>query len=187
MAGKPREPRNPPVVRKNSMTVHDLNALGRSAPRAELPLSEQQRQFVTFLVHDKMPNTAAARMAGYQKPHHASYNLLQNPRVQKAIAIERAEYAKASGMTRKKVIDGFLESIDMARIRAEPASMIAGWREVGKMCGFYEPQKVKVEVSVQGQVLMQRLQTMSDEELLKLAESDPTALEGEFEVVETDE
>lgn len=45
----------------------------------------------------------------------------------------------------------------MAKIKADPLTMIAGWREVGKMCGFYEPTKAKIEVSVQGQVLIQRL------------------------------
>jgi hypothetical protein len=48
--------------------------------------------------------------------------------------------------------------------------MIAGWREVGKMCGFYEPKKVDIKVSMQGQVLLQRLNSMSDKELLSLTE-----------------
>jgi len=79
-----------------------------------------------------------------------------------------------------------LESIEMAKIKADPLTMIAGWREVGKMCGFYEPTKAKIEVSVQGQVLIQRLNAMSDEELLKLAEGDPNVLEGEVTVIEDD-
>ena len=52
------------------------------------------------------------------------------------------------------------------------------------MCGFYEPTKAKIEVSVQGQVLLQRLNGLSDEELLKLSEGDPTVLEGEVKVIE---
>jgi hypothetical protein len=39
-------------------------------------------------------------------------------------------------------------------------------------------------VSVQGQVLLQRLNSMSDDELLALAERDPTVLDAEFSVVE---
>jgi hypothetical protein len=61
--------------------------------------------------------------------------------------------------------------------------MIAGWREVGKMCGFYEPKKVDIKVSMQGQVLLQRLNSMSDQELLAMAEEDTNVLEGEFSVV----
>ena len=109
---------------------------------------------------------------------------MRNPKVIAAIAEERAEYARASGMTKQKVVEGFSEAIDLARIKADPIAMIAGWREIGKMCGFYEATKTEIKVSVQGQVLIQRLNSMSDEELLVLAEGDPSALEGEFTVVD---
>ena len=52
------------------------------------------------------------------------------------------------------------------------------------MCGFYEPTKTKIEVSVQGKVLIERLNTLSDEELLQIAEGDPTILEGEVRVID---
>jgi len=43
-------------------------------------------------------------------------------------------------------------------------------------------------VSVSGKVLVEKLQTMSDEELLRLAEeSQDEALEGDFEVIEDGE
>lgn len=193
MARTPRIPKNKPTQRAGSVSAKDLQALSPKAPYnyknqcEELPITEQQRQFITFLVHDKMPQTAAARLAGYAQPGTAAHGLLLNPRVKKAIAVEREEYAKASGLTRKKVIDGFIEAIDMARIKADPIAMISGWREIGKMCGFYEPQKVDMTVSVSGQVLLKRLQTLSDEELLKMVESDPSVLEGEFEVSENEE
>ena len=50
--------------------------------------------------------------------------------------------------------------------------MIAGWREVGKMCGFYEPTRTRVEVSVNGQVMVQRLNAMTDAELLELTQQE---------------
>ena len=148
------------------------------------PLTEKQRMFVHHLVHDKLNQTAAARQAGFSQPGTAANALMKNPKVLAAIAEERAEYARASGMTKQKVIEGFSEAIDLARIKADPIAMIAGWREIGKICGFYEATKTKIELSVQGQVLIQRLNSMSDEELLALAEGDPSVLEGEFTVVD---
>lgn len=50
------------------------------------------------------------------------------------------------------------------------------------MCGFYEPTKHQVNVSVNGQVMLQRMQSMSDEELLQLAD-EKDVLEGDFEEV----
>ena len=150
----------------------------------DAPLTEMQRQFVVNLVDHQMSQTAAARAAGAAQPGTAAHDWMRHPKIERAIAERRAEYAAASRVTKKRVIDGFLESIEMAKIKADPLTMIAGWREVGKMCGFYEPTKAKIEVSVQGQVLLQRLNGLSDEELLKLAEGDPNVLEGEVKVIE---
>ena len=71
-------------------------------------------------------------------------------------------------MTRKKVMDMHLEAFDMAKMMAEPASMVSAAREIGRMCGYYEPVKQKIEVSVNGQIAVKRLESMSDEDLLKL-------------------
>ena len=169
--------------RKNSMAATELPR-NRRGQDVSQPLTEMQRMFVHHLVHDKLNQTAAARQAGFHHPRTLACALMKSPKIIAAIAEERLEYAKASGMTKQKVIEGFSEAIDLARIKADPIAMIAGWREIGKMCGFYEATKTKIEVSMQGQVLIQRLNTMSDEELLALAEGDPSVLEGEFHVVD---
>lgn len=172
--------------RKNSIAATSLprDTRNRGGQDPSQPLTEMQRMFVHHLVHNKLNQTAAARQAGFNQPGTAANALMKNPKVIAAIAEERAEYARASGMTKQKVIEGFSEAIDLARIKADPIAMIAGWREIAKMCGFYEATKTKIEVSVQGQVLIQRLNSMSDEELLALAEGDPSVLEGEFTVVD---
>ena len=172
-------------TRRNSKAVTEFEGSRREVTgtqKPDAPLTEMQRLFVMHVVHDKMTQTAAARAAGFKgNPGTAGYDLMQNPKVQRAIAEERKEYEVASGVTKKKVIDGFLEAIDMGRMKGDPLAMIAGWREVGKMCGFFEPTKSKIEISVNGQVMVQRLNQMTDEELLAIAESDPSQiLEGEY-------
>lgn len=169
------------MARRNSKSVQDLNLEGvRPVEERDptQPLTERQRRFVTYFVHEQMTQTAAARAAGFAGAGPAAVELMKHPKIIAAIAEERATYAAASGVTKQKVIDGFLESIDMGRMKADPLAMIAGWREVGKMCGFYEPTKKQVEISVNGQVLVQRLNSMTDEELLALA--DGSILEGEL-------
>lgn len=142
-------------------------------------LTEEQRNFVTYHVHHKMSPTAAARQAGFSERSRSQVTfLMKHPAVQRAIAEERAAYARASEMTKRKVIDGFMEAIEMARSLGEPANMIAGWREIGKMCGLYEPQKKEIRLSVDGEIRMAQLEEMSDEELLKLTEQD--FIEGEL-------
>lgn len=172
--------------RKNSMSAGQLSpSLNRGGQtKVDAPLTEMQTRFVENLVHHKLNQTAAARLAGFNQPATSANTLMKNPRIQRAIAIERDEYAKASGMTKQKVIDGFAEAIDLARLKADPVAMIAGWREIGKMCGFYEAQKTEITVSMSGQVLIQRLNSMSDEELLQLAQKDMSVLDGDFQVVD---
>ena len=77
-------------------------------------------------------------------------------------------------------MDMLLESYDMAKLSAEPASMVSAAREIGRLCGYYEPRKVQLDVTVQGSIAMGRLNALSDAELLRLIESggSGTLLEG---------
>lgn len=152
----------------------------------DAPLTEMQRLFVVGMVEHQMTQTAAARQAGFSNPGTAAHELMIHPKIKRAIAERRAEYAIASRVTKKRVVDGFLEAIDMARTKADPLTMVAGWREVGKMCGFYEPTKTKVEVSVNGRVVVDRLNSMSDEELLRVI-SDGSVIDGDVRVIENDD
>ena len=81
---------------------------------------------------------------------------------------EKAKYEEAAQMTRQRVMDGLLEAVEMAKLMAEPATMVSGWREIGKMCGYFEPKKVDINVNVTGNVIHQRLNQLSDAELLKI-------------------
>ena len=86
--------------------------------------------------------------------------------------MRREEYAAASRVSKKRVVDGMLEAIEAAKLKADPAVMVAGWKEIGRLCGHYEPTKTQIEVSVNGQVMLQKMTAMSDEELLRLASED---------------
>ena len=83
---------------------------------------------------------------------------------------EKRLYEEASQMTRKRVMDMLVDAYDMAKLMSEPASMVSAAREVGKMCGYYEPVKTQVNVTVNGQVSIDRMNRLSDDELLKIIE-----------------
>ena len=177
------KPKRTPRKRKLSKTGREIEVKGDEFG----PLTERQRAFVTNLVHHKMNKAASCRLAGFSDPDVTAHRLMRTPKIIRAIEEERAEYARSSGMSKKRVIDGFSEAIDLARIKGDPLAMIGGWREIGKMCGFYEATKTELKVSVGGQLLLQRINTMSDAELLQLAENDPSVLEGDFHVVKSEE
>jgi hypothetical protein len=51
--------------------------------------------------------------------------------------------------------------------------MIAGWREIAKICGFYAPERRKVAGSIDGEALQAKMASLSDAELLAIADGRP--------------
>lgn len=145
-------------------------------------LTDKQAQFIENKVDRGMSDRGAAKAAGYADKA-AARNLLSTPKVEQALAERREAYQEVVQMSRKRVMDGLLEAVDMAKIKSDPLSMVAGWREIAKICGYYEPTKVQVDVSVNGKMLMHQVASMTDEDLLKLAD-EASIIEGEFQNVE---
>lgn len=141
------------------------------------PLTEQQRLFVKFWAQGESPLSASLK-AGYADGGAYAYRMIYMPNILAMYHREKEAYEAASGMTRKRVMDGLLESIEMAKLMAEPSTMVAGWREVGKMCGYYEPTKVQHHISIEGKVIHERLDKLSDDELLELIAKRTQALTG---------
>ena len=161
---------------------------GVAEANPDRPLTSRMKEFVKLWAQGETILSAAIR-AGYNDGGTYAYRLAKDPAILKIYHREKEAYAAAAGMTRQKAREGLVEAVEMAKIQADPTAMIAGWREVGKMCGYYEPVKKQIDVNITGNVVMQRLNKLSDAELLKLIETETAnALEGEFtEVLGDDE
>ena len=156
------------VVRSRGRDTSNLSA----AELAEVispdkPLTDKQRKFVELWAQGESITSASVR-AGYNDGASIAYRMVKMPNVLKLYHEEKAKYEAAGDMTRKKVMDMLLESYDMAKLMAEPASMVSAAREIGKMCGYYAPVESRVKVDVSGNVMLDRLNNLSDAELLKL-------------------
>lgn len=132
------------------------------------PLTEKQRAFAKFWAQGESIATACEK-AGYSGST-IGYRLARMPQVIAIYTKEKLAYEGAVGMTRQRVMEGLLDAVEMAKLMAEPASMVSGWREIGRMCGYYEPIKKSIDVTVNGHVVMERMNRLSDAELLKLIE-----------------
>ena len=130
-------------------------------------LNDKQKTFVKFWAEGESITTASAK-AGYCDGATYAYRMVKMPNVLQLYSKIKAKYEEAGDMTRKKVMDMLLESYDMAKLMAEPSTMVAAAREVGKMCGYYAPVEHKMKVDVTGNIVVDRLNSMSDAELLKL-------------------
>lgn len=138
-----------------------------AAVSPDKPLTEKQKLYAVARARgESVPN--AMHAAGYNEQVSYGYRLDKMPNVQALIRQEQALYAAAAQIDRKKVIDMQLEAFDMARTMAEPATMVSAAREIGKICGLYEPQKVQINVSGSVQHEIHRFEAMSDDELLEV-------------------
>lgn len=138
------------------------------------PLTELQVKFVKlWAAGDSIPN--ACVRAGYSDDG-LGYRMSRMPNILKAYNREKRLYEESCQMTRKKVMDMLLEGYEMAKLMAEPATMVSAAREVGKMCGYYEPIKHTLDVNIKGDVTVRQLNAMSDADLLKII-SDDTPLQ----------
>lgn len=72
------------------------------------------------------------------------------------------------GVAKQDVVHGLLSAIQMGREQQNPAAMIAGLVQIAKLCGFYEPENVSLNLGANGERMKSKFAAMSDEELLRL-------------------
>jgi phage terminase small subunit len=165
--GKNAEKRGVDVVRALA-TKSTASAASASEIDPDKPLTEKQKAFVQSWAKGNSIGRACLD-AGYADDG-LGYRLARMPNVLALKAEYAAAYEATAEMSRKQVLDGIKEAIDMAKLMADPANMIAGWREVGKLCGYYAPVETRVKLDVTGNVTMRSLTAMTDAELLELIE-----------------
>ncbi len=117
----------------------------------------------------------ACREAGYSAHGRSASvtgtRLLADVCVLSRIQELEAASARELGVTRQRFLFELQEAAALAREKRDPAAMIVAWREIGKACGYYQPERVKADVNVAGSLEMGRLNQLSDAELLKIIEA----------------
>lgn len=159
----PREKRPPKPITKQ------LADLAAKKTRATKPrsLTQLQKDFIRIWATGESVYSAAAK-AGYTDGGTSAYLLVKRPDVVAMYQAEKQAYEASVQMTRKRVMEGLIEGTEMAKLMSDPGAFIAGWREIGKMCGYYEPRKTKIDINVSGNVTMQKLERYDDKKLLEI-------------------
>lgn len=132
---------------------------------AKMLQPKHQAFLVEYLVDAN--GARAAQSAGYTARSAAvtAHRLLRRPDVRAALAARQAQDSQRLALSRQEALRGLLEAIGLAREQGDPAAMIGGWREVGRMLGFYEPDRHAVDVSADVRVEQGAFERMSDAEL----------------------
>lgn len=128
-------------------------------------LTPKQARFAEEYVLDHNGAAAAVR-AGYsaRSAKQIATELLTKPDLRAAVAAQEALVAAEMAMTRQRVVGELLEAVELARAQANPAGMIAGWREIARICGLYAPERVTV--GIENSEAENGFARMSDAELM---------------------
>lgn len=135
------------------------------ARRKSAVLTEKQSIYVDNIMEGKS-KSEAARAAGNLPTN--SNAIERSKAVQEALKAARSELEDISTIRRIDVLEGIMEAIDMGRTLAEPSTMIAGWKEIAKIMGYYAPETKRIELSTDQANVQKKLEMMSDQELLEM-------------------
>lgn len=133
-----------------------------------MELTSKQQRFANLYVTERC-GVRAAIGAGYAPGPGVAVTasrLLKKANVRAAIAAQEAVVAAEMSMTRQRVVRELLDAIDLAREQANPAGMIAGWREVARMCGLYAAERVTI--GIEAVATENDFTRMSDAELMAI-------------------
>lgn len=123
----------------------------------------------------------AAKAAGMAHPSISCHAMEKHPRVSPLIKLANAASIQRYNISRDDVIHGFMDAVTAAGSSTE---LTAAWREIGRMLGHYEPDRVDVRHSVEN-MTRNKLESMSERELLELAEMDEFTLDRDHDLVTT--
>lgn len=132
-------------------------------------ITRQQRFIDEYLVDGN--GTRAAIAAGYARAGSrvTACRLLTKPNVQAALEARQAADATRLRISREHVVAGLLEAVEQGRAQRDPAVMIRGLAEIGRMLGFYAPELKRVALSVEQSQMSQQMHAMTDEQLMAIA------------------
>jgi DNA-binding CsgD family transcriptional regulator len=149
-------------------------------PASSVLLTDRDRAIADAVLDNKTMKDVAAE-AGCT-PDTASKVVKTSHDVQGYIEDHRREISNATQLKRADMIAGMMEAIDVARLAADPGSMIRGWSEIGKALGFYAPEKVEVTLNINQRNIQSKFEVMSDDQLLAIAEG--RVYEGECSTIQ---
>lgn len=115
---------------------------------------------------------AAARAAGYRErsARQIGFENLTKPDIQIAIQARQQAHADALELTRQDVLKALLGAIQAAQEAGKPAVMISGWKELSRLCGFYEPEIQRVDpLTTEAELIRRKIEALPTNALLELA------------------
>lgn len=138
-------------------------------------LTAKRQTFVNEYCIDRNASRAA-RAAGYSavSAKVTASRLLTDANVRAAVTLREMDAERALGVTRERVLKALQGAFELARQQSDPAAMIAACREISRVCGYYPSERRTVNLSAVPTNTALHFDSMSDAELFKIMEHEPT-------------
>lgn len=135
-------------------------------------LTTRQARFVQEYLIDGCGAQAAIRAGIAPSGAHVwASRALRIAKVSEALQARQTADATRLSLQREDVLNGLLEAAAMAKLQRDPAGMVAAWKQVGHLMGYYSPQQIKMDLGGSGSLEMGRMNQLSDAELLRIIEA----------------
>ena len=135
------------------------------ANRPRSTLTPIQKTFIDAKMLGKT-DAAAAKEAG--QPCATPLN--RSVTVREELAAARRWLTDTTQIKRLDVVEGIIDGIEMARHLGDPASVIRGWVEVGKILGHAQPDTRVTNLTINQMQVRSKFELMPIEELLAISE-----------------
>ena len=163
--------------------AHAQKSSNSSLPERPKNFSVKQTEFLhVYAASPYKSESALCREAGITSGKLTKWKKTST-HFKKALQIEYRRSQLVANMSRRTVLNGMLKAVELAEDYGQPSSMITGWKEIARMCGYYEPERREILLSVGSKELLEQIQTLPKAKLLELWHEHDT-VDGEFEVVD---
>ena len=148
-------------------------------------LTDMQRLYAEARLHGLAP-LDAARAAGLSQPSIQCHAYEKHQKISPIIRMANSQSMERYQLSRDDVVSGFMDAVNAAGSSTE---LTQAWREIGKMLGHYAPDTVEHKVTVENMTI-NKIETMSDADLARLAEMEEFTLPrehvlvGKYEVID---
>jgi phage terminase small subunit len=137
-------------------------------------LTAKQARFVDEYLVDGNGAAAAVRAGYSEKTARAiAAENLTKPAVLGVLREKQTFVAAELQITRNDVIRGLAEAFEIARTDRNPAAMISAMASLAKLLGFNTPEPRRLELNTENRRLQMKFESMSDEELMAIADGRP--------------
>lgn len=164
--------------KKKRKTMPVTRAIVKNLPVGDLTVVNdlvigRYKQIIDVMARDNLSVAQASAALATTIPPAWVYD---SANFRRAVEAERDRWQQAYDITRRDIVTGLTDAINMAMATQDAGSAVRGWAEIAKLTGLYAPQRVSVSSNNTHDITVRNMEHMTDAELLRLIRDQATKI-----------